>query len=318
MAALRSRGVGAEELLARAGVSLEALADPNRRHPLETTTRLWRLAVDATHDPAFGIEVARHTTYQTFHALGFSLATSATLREALERIVRFFAIVTDAADMQVEDHPVGVRFTVHLRESADPADEAVDAFVAAAVRLCRTLVGRSFSPLAVELRRVAPADPSPYRRYFRVPVTFGAPLDALTLDRATTEARLLTANPEIARANDAVIADHLARLESSRLAPRVRQAIEEQLPQGEPDPEAIARRLAVSLRSLQRKLADEGTSFAALLDETRSTLARSYLDEDRYSVSEITYLLGFAGVSAFSHAFKRWTGSSPSAYRRKR
>jgi AraC-like DNA-binding protein len=310
--------VNAEELLSRAGLSLEALADPNRRHPLETTTRLWRLAVDVTADPAFGIEVARHTTYQTFHALGFSLATSATLREALERIVRFFAIVTDAADMRVEDHAAGVRFTVHLRESADPADEAVDAFVAAAVRLCRTLVGRAFSPLAVELRRAAPADPSPYQRYFRVPVTFGAPLDALTLERSQTEKRLLTANPEIARANDAVIADHLARLESSRLAPRVRQAIEEQLPQGEPDPEAIARRLAVSLRSLQRKLADEGTSFATLLDETRSTLARGYLDEDRYSVSEITYLLGFAGVSAFSHAFKRWTGSSPSAYRRKR
>jgi AraC-like DNA-binding protein len=318
VAALRSRGVDAEELLAQAGLSLEALADPNRRHPLETTTRLWRLAVEATGDPAFGIEVARHTTYQTFHALGFSLATSATLREALERIVRFFAIVTDAADMRVVDDPAGVRFTVHLRESADPADEAVDAFVAAAVRLCRTLVGRSFSPLAVELRRAAPADPSPYKRYFRVPVTFDAPLDALTLERSQTETRLLTANPEIARANDAVIADHLARLESSRLAPRVRQAIEEQLPQGEPDPEAIARRLAVSLRSLQRKLADEGTSFAALLDETRSALARSYLDEDRYSVSEITYLLGFAGVSAFSHAFKRWTGSSPSAYRRKR
>lgn len=318
MAALRSRGVNAEELLARAGLSTEALADPNRRHPLETTTRLWRLAVAATSDPAFGIEVARHTAYQTFHALGFSLATSGTLREALERIVRFFAIVTDAADMRLDDDPAGVRFTVHLRPSADPADEAVDAFVAAAVRLCRTLVGRSFPPLAVELRRTAPADASPYSRYFRVPVTFGAPLDALLLDRAALDTRLLTGNAEIARANDAVIAGHLARLESSRLAPRVRQAIEEQLPQGEPDPEAIARRLAVSLRSLQRKLAEEGTSFAALLDETRSALARSYLDEDRYSVSEITYLLGFAGVSAFSHAFKRWTGSSPSAYRRTR
>ena len=318
MAALRSRGVNAEELLAQTGLSTEILADPNRRHPIEVTTRLWRLAVDATSDPAFGIEVARHTTYQTFHALGFSLATSATLREALERVVRFFAIVTDAADMRLEDGHTGARLTVHLRESANPADEAVDAFVAAAVRLCRTLVGRSFSPLAVELRRKAPADPAPFTRYFRVPVTFGAPLDALTLDKAALETRLLTANAEIARANDAVIAGHLARLENSRLAPRVRQAIEEQLPQGEPDPEAIARRLAVSLRSLQRKLAEEGTSFATLLDETRSALARGYLDADRYTVSEITYLLGFAGVSGFSNAFKRWTGESPSAYRRRR
>jgi AraC-like DNA-binding protein len=310
--------VEAEALLAEAGLSLDALADPNRRHPLEVTTRLWRLSVDATSDPAFGIEVARHTTYQTFHALGFSLATSTTLREALERVVRFFAIVTDAADMRLHDESGRVRFTVHLRESADPADEAVDAFVAAAVRLCRTLAGRGFSPLAVELRRAAPANPAPFLRYFRVPVTFGAPLDALTIDRAITETRLLTANAEVARANDAVIADHLARLESARITPRVRRAIEDQLPMGEPEPAAIARLLGVSLRSLQRKLAEEGTTFAGLQDETRRTLAHAYLDEGRYTVSEITYLLGFTGVSSFSRAFKRWTGLSPSAYRQGR
>jgi AraC-like DNA-binding protein len=292
------------------------LADPNRRHPLDVTTRLWRLAVDATGDPAFGIEVARHTSYGTFHALGFSLATSATLREALERIVRFFALVTDAADMRLHDETDRVRLTVHLRESADPADEAVDAFVAATVRLCRTLSGRAFSPLAVELRRAPPEDPAPYLRYFRVPVTFGAPLDALSVERAATEARLLTANPEIARANDAVAADHIARLESSRIMARVRQAITEHLPQGEPDAAVVARRLGVSLRTLQRKLADEGTTFAALLDETRRSLGCGYLEEGRYSVTEITYLLGFSGVSGFSHAFKRWTGMSPSAYRR--
>jgi AraC-like DNA-binding protein len=316
VAALRSRGMNAEALLGEVGLSTDVLADPNRRHPLEVTTRLWRLAVQATGDPAFGIEVARHSTFQTFHALGFSLATSATLREALERIARYFAIVTDAADVRLE--PVGqrLRLTVHLRPSADPADEAVDAFVAATLRLCRTLCGRAFNPLAVELRRSAPANPAPYARYFRVPVSFGAPLDALTFDRASAEARLVTANPEIARANDAVAAEYLERLKDSRLAPRVRQAIVDQLPQGgDPDPALVARRLALSLRNMQRKLADEGTSFQAILDDTRAGLARSYLDEGRYSVSEVTYLLGFSGVSNFSRAFKRWTGLSPTAYR---
>ncbi len=318
VAALRSRSVDPEPLLARAGLSLNALADPNRRHALEVTTHLWRLSVEATEDPAFGIEVARHTTYGTFHALGFSLATSATLREALERIVRFFALVTNAADMRLSDESKGLCVTVHLRKNADPADEAVDAFVAATVRLCRSLSGRAFTPLGVELRRVAPKDPAPFMRYFRVPVTFGAPLDALTFDRAVTDARLLTANAEIARANDAVAADHIARVESSRISPRVRRAITERLPQGEPDAAAIARLLGVSLRSLQRKLADEGTTFAGLLDDTRQSLGRDYLDAGRYSVSEITYLLGFSGVSSFSHAFKRWTGLSPSAYRETR
>jgi AraC-like DNA-binding protein len=316
VAALRSRKVNADALLAEVGLSIEALADPNRRHPVDVTKRLWRLSVQATRDPAFGIEVARHTTYQTFHALGFSLATSTTLREALERIVRFFAIVTDAADIALHVEPERLRLTVHLRPSADPADEAVDAFVAATVRLCRTLCGRMFSPLAVELRRAPPADPSPFARYFRLPVTFGAPLDALTFDRVSAEARLLTANAEIARANDAVAAEYLARLSASRLTPRVRSAIVEQLPQGEPDPSVVARRVGMSLRTLQRRLSEEGTSFQTLLDETRESLARGYLDEGRYSVSEITYLLGFAGVSNFSRAFKRWTGQSPSSYRR--
>ena len=104
-------------------------------------------------------------------------------------------------------------------------------------------------------------------------------------------------------------------MRDSRLTPRVRQAIETQLPQGDPDPAAIAKRVGMSLRNLQRKLAEEGTSFQALLDETRAGMARGYLDEARYSVSEITYLLGFSGVSNFSRAFKRWTGQSPSAYR---
>jgi AraC-like DNA-binding protein len=315
VSALRSRGTDAEALLGQVGLSLDALADPNQRHPLEITTRLWRLAVQATGDPAFGIEVARHTTYPTFHALGFSLATSASLREALERIVRFFAIVTDAADVQLRPDAQRLHLTVHLRPSADPADEAVDAFVAATVRLCRTLCGRAFSPLAVELRRARPVDPAPYARYFRVPVVFGAPLDALTFDRSSAEARLVTANAEIARANDAVAADYIARLRDSRLTPRVRQAIVNQLPQGDPDPAVVARHLAMSLRNMQRKLAEEGASFQALLDDTRANLARSYLDEGRYSVSEVTYLLGFAGVSNFSRAFKRWTGVSPRAYR---
>jgi AraC-like DNA-binding protein len=316
VAALRSRGTDAEPLLAQVGLSLEALADPNRRHALEVTTRLWRLSVQATGDPAFGIEVARHTTYQTFHALGFAVATSATLREGLERIARFFSIVTDAADVELRPERETLRLTVHLRPCADPADEAVDAFVAATVRLCRTLCGRAFSPRAVELRRPRPADPEPFARYFRVPVAFGAPLNALTFDRPSAEVRLVTANAEIARANDAVAAEYLARLADSRLTPRVRDAIVKQLPQGDPDSAVVARRLALSLRNMQRRLAEEGTSFQLLLDQTRASLARGYLDEGRCSVSEITYLLGFAGVSNFSRAFKRWTGVSPSAYRR--
>jgi AraC-like DNA-binding protein len=85
----------------------------------------------------------------------------------------------------------------------------------------------------------------------------------------------------------------------------------EVLPQGEPNESDVASRLATSVRNLQRRLADESTSYKEVLDDTRRQLARSYLAEARYSISEIAYLLGFGAASSFTRAFRRWEGTSP-------
>jgi len=313
--ALESRGVASRDLFLAAGLDPAELGDPEARYPLSSTTKLWRGAVEATRDPAFGLEVARHTNFNTFHALGFSLATSGTLMEAFERVVRYFDLVTDAAAMSLERGGDHVRFTVRLKDGASPADEAVDAFMAVCVRMFRALTHRRMNPLDVQLRRVAPADPAAFARYFRVPVRFEAPLDTLVFAREVCEARLLTANPELARVNEAIVVAQLARLAEPSFEVRVRQAIVEALPHGEPSQAAVARRLGQSLRSMQRKLAAGQTSYTELLDETRRELALGYIEDRRYSISEITYLLGFAGASNFSRAFKRWTALSPREYR---
>jgi AraC-like DNA-binding protein len=96
---------------------------------------------------------------------------------------------------------------------------------------------------------------------------------------------------------------------------RVKVALLEHLPSGHVSEEEIAQGLHLSLRTLQRKLRDEGTSYKELLDETRRELATEYIKNPHVSISEITYLLGFSEPSNFSRAFKRWTGSSPSAFR---
>src|SRR6185503_5195021 len=159
--ALESRGVDSAELFGRAGLDVDALADPLARYPLAATTRLWRLAIDATADPAFGIEVARHARPTYFHALGFSLAASGSMAEAFERIVRYFRLVSDAAEMTLEPLDDSYRFTVRLVDPEQrPADESVDAFVALAVRVCRVLRDRTHNPLSVSLRRPAPPDES--------------------------------------------------------------------------------------------------------------------------------------------------------------
>lgn len=129
------------------------------------------------------------------------------------------------------------------------------------------------------------------------------------------ESRLEGANPELARLNDEVALRYLARFDRDKLNSRLRAALVEQLPRGEPSAAKLAVMLNLSLRSLQRRLADEGTSYEDLLTSTRRELALSHLADRRYSIGEVAYLLGFADASSFNRAFKRWTGQTPGQYR---
>lgn len=314
--ALEGRGCNAPRLFARAGLDFSALHDPDARYPVKGTALLWGLAVEATGDPCFGIEVARHTTPMTFHALGFSLAASGSVREAFERVVRYYRLVSDAAAFRFESRGETYRVSVRTWPRVHPSLEAVDAVLAVAVRLCRSLTDRQFSPLAVELQRPAPPDPAPFFRYFRAPVTFDAAEDALTLPKDKCDERIQGANPELARANDRIAAEALARWESSHLADRVRVVLLDSLPNGAQSQAQVARQLGLSTRALQRKLAEEATSYGALVDGTRRDLALAYLREARHSMTDIGYLLGFSGAASFTRAFRRWTGKTPSDYQR--
>jgi AraC-like DNA-binding protein len=253
----------------------------------------------------------------TFHALGFSLAASGSVREAFERLVRYYRLVSDAATIHFAQRGATYRVSVRTSSLAHPSIEAVDALVAVAVRLCRSLTDRAFSPIAVELQRPPPPDPSPFFRYFRAPVTFSADENALTLPKSKCDERIQGANPELARANDLIAAQALARWESANLTDRVRTALLDRLPNGPQSQSQVARLLGMGTRTLQRRLAEESTSYGALLDATRRELATAYLREGRYSVTDVGYLLGFAGTASFSRAFRRWTGKSPSEYQRR-
>ncbi|HLK38999.1 MAG TPA: AraC family transcriptional regulator [Polyangiaceae bacterium] len=316
--ALQARGHEPHVLFARAGLDVAALGDPDARYPVTAMGRLWRLAVEETRDPCFGLEVARNVAPTTFHALGFAILSSTTLREVFDRVVRYFRLVSDAASMSFERVGETYRFAVTATHGEPPAVEAIDALFAVAVRLARLLTDRRFSPLLVELRRSAPPDSSPFARCFRAPVVFGAAADALTLERGSCEQRLRGANPEVARLNDQAVTNALGRMRSARATDRVKAAVVDRLPSGEPSQHEIARAVGTSTRALQRRLAAEGTTYSRVVDETRHGLATQYLLDDRYSLTEIAYLLGFSGGNNFTRAFRRWEGESPSEYRTSR
>ena len=313
--ALEARGCDPAALFERAGLDFSILDDPEARLPVRNPSRLWPLAVQATGDPCFGLEVARHTLPTTFHALGFSLAASATLREAFERIVRYYRLVSDAIAVRFEPCSDGYRASVSADRRAALAPESIDAVLALGVRLCRSLTSREFSPVRVEMRRPAPPDTSAFFRCFRAPIAFAAENDAIVLDRDACERRLQGANPVLARANDLIAAHAIERWYGSRLSDRVRLTLIDRLPQGAPSQVELARALGMSPRAMQRSLALENTTYARVVDGTRCELAMGYLSDRRYSIADITYLLGFSGPASFTRAFRRWTGRTPSECR---
>lgn len=313
--ALERAGVDSAALFAEAGLDIAALDDPNARYPLEQTTRLWALSVRATGDSAFGLAVASQVTPTTFHALGYALQASTTLREAFERMVRYFRIVTDAADLQFSAEDGRYCFRIRPAGAVMPAPESFDAFISIFLRFCRSQLGRDFSPERITLRRPQPVDIAGFERLLRCPLEFDAAENAIWFGCEAFDRRLENANPELARHNDEIVLRYLARHDKQNLLARVRGALTELLPTGVPTADKVADKLHLSLRSLQRKLAEEGSSYEGLLNETRRELAESYLQDRGYSIGEITFLLGFSDTSSFTRAFRRWTGTSPSQFR---
>jgi AraC-like DNA-binding protein len=311
--ALDAAGCDSASLLAEAGFEANALDGPTARCALSSSLRLWSLAMAATGDPAFGLKVASHIKPTSFHALSYAISASSTLKEAFERAQRYSHIGSDAIDYEFS--LCGSEYHFIIAPSADLGDEPIDALVGSHLRMCRSLIGRDYSPLRIEFRRSRPSKIDDFLRLLRAPLVFDAPQTRLVFDRESIERPLESGNPELARHNDAIALKYLSQLERENTEVRVREVLPQCLASGEPSQDDIAEILGMSARTLQRKLGEAGTTYKEILDDTRRELALAYLSTPRHSVSDVTYLLGFSAGSCFTRAFRRWTGCSPSDWR---
>jgi AraC-like DNA-binding protein len=314
--ALAASGVDAEALARRAGIDPAVCDVEGARLPLSQTTRLWHLAVEATGDPAFGIQAARYVRPRTFRGLSLAILSSATFGEALDRVVRFAPVVMNPAVRATCAERDG-HWEVSLvlaPDGPEPAHESVEAIFACLVRTARFLVGCGSSPLRVDLRR--PAGPratsEPFERFFRCPIRFGSDRYRMVFGADLVNERVLTGHGDVARSADQVVRTYLADLQcAGGVTDQVREALAVLLLEGEPSSSAVARRLAVSCRTMQRRLQEEGVTFRDLLAEVRIRLAKQMISVEGLPVHHVADRLGFSDTASFRRSFKRLTGMTP-------
>jgi AraC-like DNA-binding protein len=313
--AIDAKGVDSTHLLTLAEISPDVLNDPEGRIRVSKMSQLWELAVEATGDEAFGLSVPPFVQPTTFHALGFSLMVSATLRDAWQRTQRYYKVVSDVLDIQIQEYGTESALCYVTIPGKAYAKEAIDAFIATMINLSTGVTGGSAKPTKVEFERAEPTNRKRFETAFPCDIYFGTGRNQIYFTNADLDRPLATANRDIALKNDEVVQSYLSRLLKQSMAKQVTEKIIISLSMGEPNQEIIANSLHMSSRNLQRKLKEETTSFRQLLDDVRKDLAKNYLASSQQSMIEIAYQLGFQDPSNFTRAFKRWFGLSPSVFR---
>lgn len=306
-------GGDCEELLRRHGLSIAALIERDRRAPHNQTLELLQDLINLTGDPAVGLHAAGCDERGDFDVVEYAAANCATVGEALQLAARFMALWHDGLFMELVQVPPMAVLRVRGMGGLRHAPTGIEFLFASLLNYGSRSVGHATRPQRVEFTHAAPADTRIYEQTFRE-VRFGCEANAMWMSAAALDLPHAAPDPSLKTILTTHAAGLLRELERpAGFAERARCEIEKTLTDS--GAEQVARRLAVSLRTLHRRLAEEGTSHGEMLDDVRRKQAMAHLASNRFSISEIAFLLGFAHPNGFHKAFKRWTGMPPTQYR---
>ena len=316
LSAAERLGLDRSRLLQQIELSEEQISDPDGRVPVSKTIRLWRRLANQIEDPDLGLEIG--TTFKVKEAgvVGYAMAYSDSVLGALRRIVRFAKLLNQRAELSLEE--LGDRWRLQaLQQPLVPGfRQPIDEGIAGVLTALREISGREITPASLHFNYPRPEETAAHRRMLGQDLHFDEPRAAIVLWNRDIEAPILAADSHLTSYLDELAQirlDALPRVET--LAGKVLQVVWPHLSEGPPTVSEIASELAMSTRSLQRRLREEGTSFAAVVDDLRRQKAQLLLRDPNLAVYEVGYLLGYSDPSTFHRAFRRWEGSSPSQYR---
>jgi AraC-like DNA-binding protein len=307
-----------EPVFRRVNLDPDLLFEPGARYPLSGISALWREMETLIEDPCFGLKTADHWHPSHFGTIGYAMLASGSVRMALERLIRYHRVVSDAKFGElVEDaarNMVHVRLNWNEEEPWSAARE--DAALTYILSSCRLNFRKRLDPRQVEMTHDQYQCLDRYEKFFNCRVELNRPAPVLSFSLTDVDKPLRSADEYLAQFHDRIMEDYISRLSEVRLIRSVQRVLASQLPGGLVTVDAVARQLGMSTRKLQRELKLEGTTYQELLNSTRKELAQRYVMDISNDLTEVAFILGFADLSTFSRSFKRWTGQSPSRFRK--
>ena len=312
---LKRVGIPRADVVRRAEIPVNVLRDGD---PVSTMQffAMWRALADISADPVIGLRIALSLDDAVLPPSFLAAYYARDFRDALQRVARFKRLCAPE-DVLVEERKdrceIVLTWTHAENDVIPPA--LLDASMASLLELGRRGTGAPVIPLAVELTRPETAREA-YERYYGCRVRFGSRTNRLTLSRQDLDKPFARNNAELL---DMLVPELDRRIKQQSktvsVTEQIKWVLRRRLTAGRPDIRSVAGELAMSERSLQRKLTDEGRTFHSVLSETRHELALEYLSGSSLEIAEVAYLVGYEDQNSFFRAFREWERQTPSAWR---
>lgn len=318
LGAARLLDLNAEELARARGLGA-AMTDVDTRFPYQAWLQTWQDVAERAVGDAIGIRAAERLPWGHWDVVDYLVGTSDNLGTALRRFERYFPLISTG----VSHHLVSRDGELHLERRYLPncytrVLAPTEFSFAAIVSHFRIALKLHWVPRRVTFAAPAPSDQGPYRKFFGCEVEFDTAVSAIVIDPADLQLPLSGADPELSRIMMRHADQIVGQLGSAPgFVDQVRQVIVNALPEGDVTVALVARKLGVSVRTLQRRLAESELSFDDVFDTLRKDLARRYLGDPKISIQETAHLLAFGDLRGFYRAFKRWEDCTPAEFRKR-
>lgn len=314
-AVLQSLGARPAQLLAEVGLDLTLFDNPNNLISFAARGHLLEHCVARTGCQHLGLLVGQRTGLESLGLVGSLVKYSPDVGTALQALVRFFHIHTRAANVTVTVDGQLAYFGYQIKQPGTAAtDQVADGALAVLLNILRSLCGPGWKPSQVCFAHRKPNDIEPFRQFFRAPLVFNAEQNALVFLADWLTYRLPVDDPELRRQ----LMEQVNRIEAHHpdsFPDQVRSVLRMALVTDHADADHIAALFSIHRRTLNRRLNEDGISFKDLLDEVRYEIARQTLLDTDLQVGDVAATLGYADASAFTRAFRRWSGAAPAEWR---